>query len=341
MRPENKDELMEELGLKLTIHQTKMKNQKLFEEKHYRAFKAKNSNKFNKGAKFKKPEENDELRIEDLEFLQQIKTGQLDKLDENSLKLYEANRKTELPGSSNLKDGTNRAESVDLMTIKDGIKKFEKHEINRDKVFDMETIGGGETTVFADDDQSLNNDSNKLDRSFGNHQDIIEKKLKVVGGGSVVLGKENHDDENNENDDDLNLEEFARKHMAREAEFQQENNQNIVNSSQEVEEDYKNKGKSSSKRRKQALTMEEKVLKKAKNNASVYTSEPAHTQISVEDKQHIIKKFIESSQIDMSDNIFLSSQNIELLKKQRAKERENAQEQEQEEEEELDLDDLE
>ena len=73
LKPENKDELMEELGLQLTLHQVKMKNKKLFEEKHHRAFKAKNSNKFNKGAKFKKPEENDELRIEDLQFLHKIK----------------------------------------------------------------------------------------------------------------------------------------------------------------------------------------------------------------------------------------------------------------------------
>jgi hypothetical protein len=86
LKPENKDELMEELGLKLTIHQVKMQNKKLFEERHHLAFKARNNNKFTKGARIKKPEENDELRIEDLQYLQKMKYGKL--VDEDELKFY-------------------------------------------------------------------------------------------------------------------------------------------------------------------------------------------------------------------------------------------------------------
>lgn len=97
-----------------------MKNKKLFEERHHRAFKAKNSNKFNKGAKFKKPEENDELRIEDLQFLHKIKTGQLDNMNEKHLSKYDTTRPTELPSSENpsprCNDGDS-SKSVDLMTI--------------------------------------------------------------------------------------------------------------------------------------------------------------------------------------------------------------------------------
>jgi hypothetical protein len=60
---------MEELGLKLTIYQKKMRNKEMFEKRHSQVISAKNSNKFNKGAKLKKPEENEELRIEDLQLL--------------------------------------------------------------------------------------------------------------------------------------------------------------------------------------------------------------------------------------------------------------------------------
>ena len=69
LKPEFKDEIMQELGLKLSLYQKKMTNKKLFEEKNHQAIAAKNSNKFKKGAKIRKPEENDELRIEDLRFL--------------------------------------------------------------------------------------------------------------------------------------------------------------------------------------------------------------------------------------------------------------------------------
>lgn len=64
---------MEELGLKLSIYQIKMRNKKLFDEKHQQALKAKNKNKFSKGAKIKRPEENEELRLEDLRQLQKAK----------------------------------------------------------------------------------------------------------------------------------------------------------------------------------------------------------------------------------------------------------------------------
>ena len=74
LKPENKDELMEELGLKLSIYQIKMRNKKMFDAKHHQALKAKETNKFSKGARIKKPEENEELRIEDLQFLQKLKS---------------------------------------------------------------------------------------------------------------------------------------------------------------------------------------------------------------------------------------------------------------------------
>jgi hypothetical protein len=128
MKPEFKDELMEELGLKLTLYQTKMKNKKLFEERHHRAFTAKNSNKFRKGAKFKKPEENEELRIEDLQFLQKVKTGEVQNIESKELNKLEASRPTELPDSSVDDQAPSKGDvrSVDLMTIKDGMRKFEK-----------------------------------------------------------------------------------------------------------------------------------------------------------------------------------------------------------------------
>lgn len=76
LKPENKDELMEELGLKLSLYQIKMRNKKMFHAKHHQALKAKETNKFSKGAKIKKPEENEELRLEDLQFLQKMKNAQ-------------------------------------------------------------------------------------------------------------------------------------------------------------------------------------------------------------------------------------------------------------------------
>jgi hypothetical protein len=45
----------------------------MFDIKHHQALKAKETNKFSKGAKIKKPEENEELRIEDLQYLQKMR----------------------------------------------------------------------------------------------------------------------------------------------------------------------------------------------------------------------------------------------------------------------------
>ena len=70
---ETKEDLLKELGLTLNESQILDRDKTSFEDKYYQVFETKQRNKLRKGAKFKKPEENASLRIEDVLFLNKLK----------------------------------------------------------------------------------------------------------------------------------------------------------------------------------------------------------------------------------------------------------------------------
>lgn len=135
LKPENKDELMEELGLKLSIYQIKMRNKKMFDIKHHQALKAKETNKFSKGAKIKKPEENEELRIEDLQYLQKMRNQKTEVGDGTQDQDKEIDYfDQDLDGENQLMGNQKHSLaddllSIDNLTIMDGIKKLAKMQL--------------------------------------------------------------------------------------------------------------------------------------------------------------------------------------------------------------------
>ena len=70
---ECQEDLLLELGITLNESQILNRDKTKFEDKYYQVFETKQRNKLKKGAKFKKPEENPSLRIEDVLFLNQLK----------------------------------------------------------------------------------------------------------------------------------------------------------------------------------------------------------------------------------------------------------------------------
>lgn len=69
MKPGVMEEISKRLGLKISQTKVFEEDSRRFDAKMSQILKAKNKNKLNKGAKLRKPEENEELTQEDLEFI--------------------------------------------------------------------------------------------------------------------------------------------------------------------------------------------------------------------------------------------------------------------------------
>lgn len=69
MNPNVMDEISKRLGLKVSETQIFEEDSRRFDKSMAQVLKARNKNKLNKGVKLKKPEENEDLTLEDVEFL--------------------------------------------------------------------------------------------------------------------------------------------------------------------------------------------------------------------------------------------------------------------------------
>lgn len=73
MQPAIMDDINQKLGLKITEAKAFEEDTRRFDTQMSQILKARNKNKLTKGVKLKKPEENEELTIEDVEFIRKCK----------------------------------------------------------------------------------------------------------------------------------------------------------------------------------------------------------------------------------------------------------------------------
>lgn len=319
---------MEELGLKLSIYQIKMRNKKMFDAKHHQALKAKETNKFSKGARIKKPEENEELRIEDLQFLQKIKSqrdqmisgetpdpGQdLDDICE------EGNYLDTQPLEEEQTDLAADLLSIDNMTIKDGIRKFTKMQLsgqkNREAECDFGSPESYREELHPADDGTTSSHLQYPTESVRTHEgieDSLQKKLKKSKENLVEINPELPiEDYINQGGKISSKESMTRAEMKN---IGIHDNNDLGNDyiMKKIEELTSAQNRSSSKslivleNRGQEKTQQGKSTDSQSKTRKVFSTIVSQ-QTSEASKPHI-------TEIDMSDNIFLAHKNPDLVRK--------------------------